>query len=121
MMDVYIEIKSNPAAEKQTNSLLMLKFNPGDFIFHLVLKSLAQVQVLERSAVHKTVSLASQQRVLSVAAPLKSLSSPHETTGALFLEHISCLQAPSQLFFEYSEALKCYSRPLPGDSGLQQV
>lgn len=57
MMDVYIEIKSNPAAEKQTNSLLMLKFNPGDFIFRLVLKSLApSASVREKHSTQNSIS-----------------------------------------------------------------
>lgn len=47
MMDAYTEKKkkqkqtTNPAAENQTNNLPMLKFNPGDFIFNFILKSLA--------------------------------------------------------------------------------
>lgn len=100
-------LKKTPTQQlkKQKNNLLMLKFNPGYFILPFILKSLA-ASVSVRRAVHKTVSLASQQCVISVAAPLNSLSSPHETTVALFLEHISCLQAASQLFFEFSEALK---------------
>lgn len=32
MMDVHIEKNPNPAAEKQTNNLSILKFDPRDFI-----------------------------------------------------------------------------------------
>lgn len=36
MMDVYTGKNPDPAAEKQANDFLMLKFNPWDFVFHFI-------------------------------------------------------------------------------------